>query len=528
MKEKNHLYTLASFRSTSAQVILGIFLSLATLSNTWTADYQYIGNPSSINWTNTTPAYWNQNAPWDGTPSGGVGPQATDNLDLAGEGALILTGGTPAVNFAVNDLSADLAAEMTIRSGGGTAILTTNGNLTLSANSPSLTLRNQTDGSNMLIVSVEGDVNVGTNSTLSLGSINATSSLTQFTVAETTEVSGTLLNHRFSTATNLGDLKINSGGSVIALEAAGATLGLITLTLSSRSLSGSGSLYGSSITGNNTRNATLAINTIATTDANFSGSLIDSSVITTGTGNNILAVTVSGSGRQTFSGSNTYTGQTLVSAGTLLVSGTHVQSKAGAGGGDSADGLYRVADGATLGGSGLIAGNGTADNTNMILVQAGGNLAPDLSIEALTLDGASISGSGSSILNMADGAEFTFELDGNNSGRISFWNYTGAADFLRNNNRINLTLDGAASAGTYTVTLFDFFDNDGTNATASGFADGLTLVGASMDPNISSADLIFNTNSITLEYTVIPEPSTWALITIGLCAVTLLRRRSNA
>jgi len=32
-------------------------------------------------------------------------------------------------------------------------------------------------------------------------------------------------------------------------------------------------------------------------------------------------------------------------------------------------------------------------------------------------------------------------------------------------------------------------------------------------------------NNLLLEFTPIPEPSTWALITIGLCAVTWLRRR---
>lgn len=518
----------------TSSVMLGICLLLATLSNTWSADYQFIRDRGG-NWADNAAVRWNQNAPWDGTPPNSVGPQASDNLDIAGGASasnfLMTAVIDSTTNFAVDNLSATVLQNTLVlrptAAVNSTVVLAVGGNLTLSANSPSFTIRNNTSD-NILNVSVGGNVNVGASSTLSLGAISVAFGLAQFTVTGTTAVSGTLLNNRLSLATNLGDLQINSAGSVVAIAPDNAVTGATTLTLTSRSLSGSGSLSGASLTGNGVRTATLALTTIASTNANFSGALIDSSVVTTGT--NTLGVTVSGSGIQTFSGNNTYTGQTLVNGGTLLVNGTHVQSAAGVGGGDAANGLYRIGDGATLGGSGgRIAGSGSATNTNMVLVQSGGTLAPGASIGMLTLDGANISGTGSSVLNMASGAEFSFELagDGSDADRIRFWNYAGASDFVHNNNVINLSLSGSASAGNYEVILFDFFSNNGTNATASGILGGLTLTGANIDPFISAATLVYNSNEIRLQYTVIPEPSTWLLLVIGLCTLTLLRHRKR-
>jgi autotransporter-associated beta strand protein len=242
-----------------------------------------------------------------------------------------------------------------------------------------------------------------------------------------------------------------------------------------------------------------------------------------------IAIIKSGSTTQVFAGSNSYIGQTQVNAGTLLVNGVHIDSESSNtnGYGSATNGHYLVAAGAVLGGNGRIAGSTAGNNSNMVLVQAGGTLAPGASIGTLTLDGANIGGINSRVLNMAAGAEFSFELAGNGTSadQIELWNYS-LGDVLLNSNEINLTLSGPLVAGTYTVTLFEFYGNSGTTFTASGITSGLTL--GTIDPNIlGTPTIIYDSpnGTISLQYTVVPEPSICALLAGGLGAVLIFRRR---
>ncbi len=201
-------------------------------------------------------------------------------------------------------------------------------------------------------------------------------------------------------------------------------------------------------------------------------------------------------------------GQITVSAGTLLVSNT---SGSGTGGG-----AVVVNSGATLGGTGIIGPSDTAG----ITADAGATVAPGASIGTLRLSGASTTGA---VLTMASGAAFNFEVAGDGSGadQIELWNYV-AGDLALNSTAINLDVLGTPIAGqrTYTVTLFEFFSDAGTTLTASGISSGLVL--GTLDPRIYSAELVYNTNSIDLVYSI-PEPASLALL--GLGAVALLHRR---
>jgi len=98
-----------------------------------------------------------------------------------------------------------------------------------------------------------------------------------------------------------------------------------------------------------------------TDDGTSSGSAIDID------GN--VAVSLTGTGQTTLAGSNTYTGGTVVSAGTLLVNNT-------AGSGTGA-GEVVVEEAATIGGDGIIGGN----------VEIAGLLTPGNSPGTLTIDG---------------------------------------------------------------------------------------------------------------------------------------------
>ncbi|MCU0785573.1 MAG: autotransporter-associated beta strand repeat-containing protein [Verrucomicrobia bacterium] len=97
-----------------------------------------------------------------------------------------------------------------------------------------------------------------------------------------------------------------------------------------------------------------------------------------------LGLTKQGAGKLTLAAANTYTGPTIISAGTLLVNGSLAASSA-----------VTVATNATLGGNGTVGGAVTNN--------AGGTLSPGTSIGTLTL---------SSNLTLNAGSTNTFEVDG--------------------------------------------------------------------------------------------------------------------
>jgi len=323
------------------------------------------------------------------------------------------------------------------------------------------------------------------------------------------------------------DMTVDSGG-VLEFGNGSGSGGSTSI----QSLSGGGIIRGN-VT--NSSESTLTINGGASTGTStFSGAIVNGGGGTTpDPGNGPMAIAKEGSTTQIFTGNNTYSGGTAVNAGTLLINGTHIQAAATKYI-NSFTSSYHVAAGGVLGGTGRIAISSSVNSKNAVSVGSGGVLAPGTpavsgGIGTLTLDGANFSGANSRVLNMASGAEFAFQLAGNGASadKVAFWNYV-SGDLLLNANAINLTLAGPLVAGTYEVTLFQFFiDNGTTLSTSTGITTGLTIGTYDTDIFVGMPALSYNhtLGTITLNYTVIPEPSTVALLVLGGGAALLLRRR---
>jgi hypothetical protein len=245
---------------------------------------------------------------------------------------------------------------------------------------------------------------------------------------------------------------------------------------------------------------------------------------------------------------NTYTGTTYVNGGTMILTKT--------GGVTSVAGNAVVRSGATL----LLSQANQIADTSMVTVENGGYFSTGAQAETVanlagggmilssggtattTITGAVTIGDGGigtminnrvgtgSKFQMNSGAVFNFEISstGGASDQMAFYNF-GSGEFLLNSNAINLTLSGAQAGGSYTVSLFKFYSDNGSTLVSSGITAGLSIgtVGAGFD---GTPTLSYNAggNSIDLNYTVIPEPATWALLAFSLTVVTIFRRRRQA
>jgi len=197
----------------------------------------------------------------------------------------------------------------------------------------------------------------------------------------------------------------------------------------------------------------------------------------------VASVVINGgaNNKWTFTGNNDYSGTTTVTTGTLVIDGNQ----------SSATGTVSVASGATLGGSGTIGGA-----TNLSGTLAAGNSAGTLTF--------------ASDLNVNNGSTVLFEAG-------DLINVNGVLD-LNNSWTLNLQSGANWQLGGSTV-IFDYATLAASPFLTPTFIDNTGLGG--------SLSLIDNGSAIVLNgYSVVPEPSTWAMLAIGLTTLTIFRRRS--
>ncbi len=213
---------------------------------------------------------------------------------------------------------------------------------------------------------------------------------------------------------------------------------------------------------------TLTINNSGT----FTGSVI-------GTGGSIIKA---GVGTLSLAGNNTYTGSTTVSGGELAVDG-------------SIAGDVTVKNGGILGGTGTVGG--------AVTVESGGTLSPGNSPGQFTL---------ASSLTMLSGSMLQMEFNGVTYGLYDHLDVQGA--FVAGG-----TLDLKIGAG-YTPaqgSSFTIFDG-----LTPGYDSGSFVITTNLGDGLSWDTTRLRSAGVL---SIVPEPSTWALLVFGLLFSTVRRVR---
>ncbi len=417
----------------------------------------------------------------------------------AGVGFIIDTGTSTGYTLDARSMTAGFAPNNGANGSAVSTVWTLQGNGTIQATSFNLNQANNgvALGGNVILQAT----GTGANdlSSLVARSISAASTFYYTGSSAVVTSSRTIGKLKIGDGTNASLLRMNSSGTDLSVGgditvSNNSSFNLVGKNVtetgaSAGGLNGSGTIYNST----NGTTSTLTLNTTGS-NGSFSGAIVDNVVV----GTSVVSVVKAGTGTQTLSGANTYSGSTVVSAGTLIINGSAT------GGGD-----YTVASSATLGGTGSIglASNKSATVQNGGLLSASSANSLDFTLAGtgvLDVSGALASASPSMLFSLDAPSSTVISLTGGaglviGSGLLEFSDFT-------------FVTTGSFGIGTYTLFGGASSLNGGTlgsnlTGTIGGFASTISLSG----------------NDIVV--TVIPEPSTWAMVVFGGAGLLALRRR---
>lgn len=269
-------------------------------------------------------------------------------------------------------------------------------------------------------------------------------------------------------------------------------------------------------TGSNSfiRNGAATASTLTVNDASnrtFSG------VIENGS-SGALNIVKSGIGSWTLNATNTYTGTTTISAGTLVLGtagsianssiinlGTAISS----GTLDvTSQSSFTVSSGQTL------AGHGTINIGSGKTVTINGGLAPGNSPGVVSVNG-----------NLTLNGTTTMEINGLTTPGLDYDQVLVSGD-LGYGGTLALTIGNTLSTGTINLFTKVGYSGDFSAVTATGSYGSLTFTQSGGDLwTATSGATTLRFDQFSGDFNVIPEPSTWALLAASLTAFVVFRRR---
>ena len=369
--------------------------------------------------------------------------------------------------------------------------------------------------SNAIVINDTGTLRFGRNDTWGNATTDTSSSIT-VNAGGTMESGG-----KFNT---IRDLNLN-GGTV-------AMTGGVNATYPALALKGTVTVGGSQASQINTISG--SNNMISIGDGNLGATVFDVADSTSDasadlTVNTVLqnngpvggnSLTKTGAGTMELTATNTYTGSTTVSAGTLSLASSYTHS--GSGAYIVNGGTLKIADGVNLG-------------SHAMTISLGGVISPGNSPGTATVG----------TQNWGDGGSYLWEI--NNSG--GFKGSDPGWDWLSITGDLNL---GSLSASQFTIdiTSLDLSNNSGlaagfdyTGLAYGDLFDSFTIATTSGDINDFSSSLFSLNDSafvnskwdwqirqdgkdLVLDAIFVPEPSSTALLGLGLSSLLLRRKRS--
>lgn len=306
-----------------------------------------------------------------------------------------------------------------------------------------------------------------------------------------------------SVAGSAADLVFDGGTLRYTGATAQTTNRQFTLTTAGGTIDSSGSDNGNALNFTNTGAITLTgtgIRTLTLKGVNTADNTLSAAI--TNQGANATSVVKSESGSWNLDGTNSYTGTTVINAGTLLINGDS----------STATGAVQVNSGGTLGGRGLLGGATS--------VATLATLAPGTSDSAgiLTI---------SSDLTFSDvNSKVDFLVA--SGARGTDFDAVDVGGLLTYNGDLTLTINAALSNGTYNLFSFGSQTGDFDSVVFAGgfYTDPFSDQGAGVWEATSSGQTFsFSQGSGTL--LVVPEPSSMVFLLIGAGVLLISHQRRS-